>query len=49
MSNDANFHDHQAPVAHQLLDVVFSSDDPSNQATFAVTLGGGARRPHRTG
>ena len=36
---DANFHDVESPVTHQLLDVVFSSDDPANQAAFTVTLG----------
>jgi hypothetical protein len=39
MNNDANFHDAGATVTHQLLDVVFSSDDPANQAAFTVTLG----------
>ena len=38
MSDNANFHDVQSPVAHQLLDVVYSGDDPSDQNTFAVTL-----------
>ena len=35
---EVNFHDVEAPVAHQLLDVVYSGDDPTDQNTFAVTL-----------
>jgi len=36
--NEVNFHDVEAPVAHQLLDVIYSSDDPSNPRAFTVTL-----------
>jgi len=38
MNSDIDFHDVEAPVAHQLLDVVYSGDDPTDQNTFAVTL-----------
>ena len=36
--NDVNFQDVEAPVAHQLRDAIYSSDDPTDPATFTVTL-----------